>query len=258
MKQADNRRKLINCVNALISKEKSVLFYWVGGSEKFGKSHLLSDIDMWIVVKNESDIFTSKEVKGILGKAAPLKGIYQSAPGHYFITFNGNLQLDLNIVSSTVYHNVKKAPKIAINPPPNSARDRSTKIEGDYKKLQASPEDLLLFGYTTLARAVPKYSKSNYFVTCRFIDDVRNNALIPLFDRTKIQIQKTPISFSVNRLPANLKNLFLHTFPKPEKSSCKMALNCSVELLDFFSKETGQKKFKQFSKQINQYITKTI
>lgn len=223
----------IDKIKTILSNDNRVRLVFITGSMANDNLTELSDIDLWIIIKEENDLNKIVfDISIFFKEKLDIKHIYRSTEHHYFIILKNQIQIDLNIISSALYYSLTQINNKKIICDPQLCLIKKNKKE--IIKYQKSIHDLLIIGYTTLARATSKYLKNNYFVVVRFIDNIRNNVIMPLIPFIETLKLPNPITLEVNNLSNKTKKEFLKTFSKPIQKDCYQAISSTLKLLDQF------------------------
>ncbi len=249
------QKLVISKVRSILQNEPAVELMFVLGSVSKGDLSSLSDIDMWLVLVNETALNSfanMDEIKKIFAKTGSILGIYRTTAHHFFVTYRNGMQIDLNLISEATYHNIQKMPKYALK----YDSKPSFRVKSKYKpeKDKASVENLLLTGYTTLARGCSKYNNKNYFLTLKFIDTVRQSSILPLIPFFEKQFILNSINLNLKSLSKPVQQLLTNTYGKPIQDECNKALLSSKQLLDLFATKAKITKFSKISKDISNSI----
>jgi predicted nucleotidyltransferase len=148
-----NKKFLTNMVKKLSTDTRISKIFLLGSYGHKGKSTMLSDLDLWIILSEESGLNSFKnELEIIFNKFGRLYGVYESTAHHFFIIYKEYLQIDLNLASSATYCNLTnpKNKKILFS----STFVKKHKIKEDNK---VKFRENLLNGFTTLERGMSKY-----------------------------------------------------------------------------------------------------
>lgn len=248
---------IINKIKNILSSDNRIKLAFVTGSAANDELTELSDIDLWIITKEENDLNKIvADISLLFQNKIKIKHIYRSTEHHYFVILKNQIQIDLNIASSALFYSLtqNKNKKIIYDPHFCSI----TKNKKEIKKNCQTINNLLVIGYTTLARTTSKYFKNNFFVVVRFIDNIRNNIIIPLIPFTETEKMPNPITLDVNNLSHYTKKEFLKTFPKPIKKDCYQAILSTLNLLDRFNNSSNKDIFlTNLSKKIKKVLKST-
>lgn len=247
MKEISQKKSefLVKITDALKDDERIQAIFLLGSMQK-GRATPISDIDLWIILFEESGINTiCEELNAIFSKPGILLGIYKCTAHHYFIIYRKGIQVDLNFVTAASYWSIIDSKSKTI------LFDRTLSLaEKNPRTIKNKSEDIsriLLVGYTTLERGVSKFLKKDYFVVVRFLDTARHNSIIPLlpfFEKEKIL---NAVSLKLDNLSDEVKQLLIHTYAKPTEASCRESLLNSLKLLDFIAKKVNTDNYKQYS-----------
>lgn len=227
-------RTVIKHIARLLADDARVHSAFLTGSQAHGTATALSDIDLWIVLHEESGLNAFiREVPQYFLSAGKISGWYRCTEHHYFVTFSSGIQVDLNLVSAATYFSLGSTGKrtmlvdqrlAAVPKAPSQAAVYRNEIE-----------HLLHVGYTTLGRAVSKYTKADYFVVLRFLDAVRQSSILPLLPFTESERIPNAVTLNVERLSPRVRTPFVKTFGQPTAAGCRTALLSCLDLLDYLS-----------------------
>lgn len=243
---------LAKIARVLKDDERIQTIFLLGSLQK-GKASPVSDIDLWVIIFEESAINTiCKELGVLFAKAGALLGIYECTAHHYFLIYQNGVQVDLNLISAASYWNVvgSKNKTVLFDRTLSLTKKNPHVIKNKSKDISR----LLLIGYTTLERGVSKFIKKDYFVVIRFLDAVRHNSIIPLlpfFEKEKIP---NAVSLNIDNLSAEVKQMFIHSYAKPVEINCRESLINCLLLLDLIAKKVNNNSYKPYSARLNKLL----
>jgi len=252
-KVLEKKDSVLSNVTGVLKNDERIQAIFLLGSLQKGKTSPVSDIDLWVILSEESGINTiCKELNALFSKTGVLLGIYECTAHHYFIIYRNGVQVDLNFVTAASYWSIIGSKNKTV------LFDRTLSLaEKNLRAVKNKTEDisrLLLVGYTTLERGVSKFLKKDYFVVVRFLDAVRHNSIIPLlpfFEKEKIP---NAVSLNIDNLSAEVKQLLIHSYAKPIEISCRESLINSLLLLDFIAKKVDNNSYKPYSARLNKLL----
>ncbi len=191
-----------------------VLKIFLTGSSATNSETNRSDIDMWVVFEEEEGLLSClQDIDHILtiDGLAPTH-LHTSTPTHHFARY-GDIVADINFCSAATYF---------------SLTGKKTVIA---EKIRAtSREDLLERAYTLSLRVLSKIDKKDLWSLPRFVNALREEALIPLLTyRGLVYNNKVDIDFS--ELTEKEKTLVAKTFCGPVLEQAIEALEHSNQII---------------------------
>lgn len=231
------REKILNKIVDVFRVDERVHSIFVTGSMNDGDLVTpLSDIDLWIILNEESGINAmKKELLHYFGKIASVRMMYPCTDHHYLVIFKNGVQIDFNMATAACYYSLISTKKKILAD--NKLAHTLKKPSALSKHIDYVSEQLVI-GYTTLERAVSKYLKGDYIVTVRFIDGIRSNtvfSLLPFIERVFIP---NVVTVPLNKLSPEVRDKVVASYAQPTKKSCKTALFAIMFLLEHISKKT--------------------
>lgn len=226
---------------------------FVTGSSKNGNVTSFSDFDLWVIFSDESGLSSfCSNIVSFADSVGAVRTIYQCTAHHYFIVFKPSVQIDLNLLTSAQFFSIRNAEKQILF-------DRKCFLRGQQKNESKSEKRtaavrLLLQGYTTLERCASKLLKKDYFVTVKFLERVREDCLIPLFQISGIQKITTPISLKPERLNNKVRDLFIDTYANPTQNSCARGIEATSLLLLEIVSMLRVRGFEDYIERFNKFI----
>jgi predicted nucleotidyltransferase len=252
-KGSEKKSDVLSNVTGVLKHDERIQSIFLLGSLQKGKTSPVSDIDLWVILSEESGINTiCKELNILFAKTGVLLGIYECTAHHYFIIYRNGVQVDLNFVTAASYWSVVSSKsKTVLFDRTLSMGEKNSRL---IKNKSADISRLLLVGYTTLERGLSKFIKKDYFVVVRFLDAVRHNSIIPLlpfFEKEKIP---NAVSLNIDNLSAEVKQLLIHSYAKPVENSCRESMTSTLLLLDLIAKKVNNNSYKLYSVRLNKLL----
>lgn len=235
------RKKLVAKIITGLKEDRRILLIFSSGSINGGLVTKFSDIDLWIVLSEESGINQFKlEISNIFSEFSKLIGVYKCTEHHYFVICSSGIQIDLNLTTAAQYFSIMKVSENKV------LFDRNHFIKKDRQSLNNRKdfvEEKILIGCTTLERGINKFIKKDYFVATRFIESVRNGAILPLLSLIGKEKFVNMVTFNINNLTSEIKLLFEESFPVPTKDGCLQAIVAEFKLLLIIKDKLKIEKF---------------
>jgi predicted nucleotidyltransferase len=248
------REKIITKIVNGLKVDQRILLIFASGSMNSGLVSKFSDIDLWIVLSEESGINLFKtEIFSIFSKFFKLSGVYKCTEHHYFVICSSGIQIDLNITTAAQYFSLIKI------------KDKRMLFDRNHfisktNNLQTSRENFikekLLIGSTTLERGINKFIKGDYFVAVRFLESVRNSSILPLLPLVDKEKFINIVSFDIKNLNIKHRILFEESFARPTKESCLKAIISEFELLVIIKNRLKIKEYNSVFTSIDNFIKK--
>jgi len=254
-----------NNLSEAFCKDLRVLFTFTTGSTAKNSANKYSDVDIWIVTKEESYMEKlAQDLEKIITKISPLQKIYPTTAYHYFGILKNGLILDINIISCPQYFSIissnkkfmfnKKAdaPLSLLN---NSALFEDNLSQSPLLNKTYTTQDIdLLFvkAYVGLFRIMSKIYSQEWWKVPRFINSVRESTLLALLKILGNYDIKNIVDVDFAHMSSKHRKLLTLTFPKPESKDALMALRAAKELLyDMYMQH------KKCSKDMKKFIIKS-
>jgi predicted nucleotidyltransferase len=227
-----SKKQLLFNIKAHLSGIDEVYQAFISGSTSLGKESVFSDIDLWIVFREESGL---KSYLNNLGQLLPytfiIEVIENCTPTHFFIHLEDGWQIDLNLTTAAEYHSLTSQNKlIIINRLPSSISQRDI--------AQAT---FLVKGIGLLERTFSKFETKKYAQVARFSMAVRDQFIIPLLAANDVVRPNSIAEFDITQLNPILKKIINLLYPKPSHRETKRFLLLSLLLV----KKYGYKQMKK-------------
>lgn len=200
------------------------------GSTAKSTENIFSDIDIWIIVYEESQ--WESVIKRYIEKVQTYDNVlevYRSTYSHFFITYKSGAILDINIMTAPMYFGTQSTNKKMIF-------SRSS-FDGFDIKLTRS---LFVKAINSIERSTSKTLRGEYWVVPRFMNSFREDYILPLLNLGEklTYINKVQVEFT--NLETDLKDMLFDLFCRPERKSCKKAIISAIkittECFEYFNK----------------------
>lgn len=244
------REKILDLLVGVFKSDEQIHSIFITGSMNYKTSTTpLSDIDLWIILYEESGINAiRKQLEDIFSKVSPVRMMYQCTAHHYFIIFKNGVQVDFNMATAACYYSLINPHKKILA---DSRRSHEKKTITTAAKHKAFVADQLLIGYTTLERAISKFLKGDYVVTIRFLDGIRSNvifSLLPFVENVEIP---NVVTVPLDKLSKNVKESVVASYAQPTKESCKSSINAIMTLMELITKKTKSRGVQDIHKKLS-------
>lgn len=231
------REKILDLLVGVFKSDEQIHSIFITGSMNYKTSTTpLSDIDLWIILYEESGINAiKKQLEGIFNKVSPVRMMYQCTAHHYFIIFKNGVQVDFNMATAASYYSLLNPHKKILA---DSRRSHEKKTVTTAAKHKLFVAEQLLIGYTTLERTVSKFLKGDYVVTIRFLDGIRSNVIFSLLPFVENVDIPNVVTVPLDKLSGPVKEQVVTSYAQPTKESCFQAIQAVLSLLDYITKKT--------------------
>ncbi len=225
----------------VFGNDPRVKFAIAMGSSAEGKENNLSDIDICLVMQDDGELNDIlRELPQIFPKLGNLVGSYSYNPYHFYVVYEPTVPLDIYFISSSLYFTMKSDKnKIIVD---HSNRDTNVQpkqlqpisTEGDNRSEKESNEiiaDLFLKGWIRTFRLLSKIEKEDYPTLAYILNRIREDQIVPLL--TSIKHYNIPHSKAIKleEFDADIRELFLDTYCRPERESCIKAVASAAKIL---------------------------
>lgn len=220
----------------ILRRDKRINFVLLLGSSASDTEDEYSDIDVCIVMKDDQGLNEFLlELNIMFNNIGKVAAYYNYNPYHYYIIFDGIHILDLYIISSSLYFNIKNSNNKMI------LDNRKSFSQKD--NINLILEDLFIKASIRSFRLISKINKKDYLTIIYILNSIRDEQLFPLISlifNYKILHSK---SIKLDHFDKSVRQLVLKLYPHPTEADCLMALKSIFKLLlVLFSKSNINKK----------------
>jgi hypothetical protein len=210
----------------IISNRDDIYLAFISGSIPKNSQTSFSDIDVWIIFREESALnYSLHAIPELFGKSVEIEHISISTPTHFFVFTKDKLQIDLNLSTAAAYHSILSPSKNVLVDfsPTNLTKGASSQINY-YKAVK------------TLERTVSKFLSRQEFVVPRFLSGLRDESLLPLLGTYFENKVPTIIQVNLKDFPAPVRLHLKRTFVRPDRESCREGILSAVWLLEYLAR----------------------
>lgn len=239
------KNKVYGTFTDLLKQDPRVDAIFLTGSARNGGTTIFSDLDLWVVFSSEANLNSfCAGIHDFSGKVAKVRGIYSCTAHHFFVVYEPSIQIDLNLITSAQFYSIRNNKNIFVYD--RKLFLKNSKSSSNYTSKQNEARKLIFHGYTSLERGISKYLRGDYFATTRFLERIREDIVIPLFNTVGILKMKSPINLNIEKLNDSISNSFMKTYTAPNKSKCADGIKATSQLLSIIANMLKIEDFKDY------------
>ncbi len=228
----------------LLKNDQRIESVFLSGSAAIGNDNKHSDIDIIVVVNEESNfISVISESESILNSAGQIISIYHATPYHHFIIYKGPIIVDISFTTLSFVWAIKNS-KIVFDKSNFLAKEKNN---FHYDHLV---KDMLVRGITNISRILSKIEKKEYWIVPRFINSLRDSSILPLLAVIYGYDIQNITKLELENIAPELKEKLLETFIKPTKEDSITGLISCFYLLKKMKKDC-KIKFEEIDNEFN-------